>query len=129
MFLGEILGAVIFAAENHPQLNQKFKFKSLKLLAEGDTSKLGQIIIDEHQGKKVKVLESINPEAYYDHFGNQLGDHRQSAVIGSYDEQKRIWSYTPPKRTENLIYDTNLLVVSIVLMSLFAVYVKHKLKK
>lgn len=127
MFLGEILGAVILAAENHPhQLNQTFEFKSLKVLAEGDKSKVGQIISDEEKGKKVKVLKSVNnPDAYYKLFGNQLGYKRQSAVIASYDEQKRIWSSCPPKRitTHGFIYESNFLIGSLILMFLFAVYI------
>lgn len=126
MFLGEILGAVILAAENHPhQLNQTFEFKSLKVLAEGDKSKVGQIISDEEKGKKVKVLKIVNnPDAYYKLLGNQLGYKRQSAVIASYDEQKRIWSSCPPKRTttHGFIYESNFLVGSLILMFLFAVY-------
>lgn len=49
------------------------------------------------RGKKVKLLESVNTDEHYGQFVSQLGHHMQSAVlIGSYDEQKRIWR-TPPK--------------------------------
>lgn len=95
--MGEILGAVILA--DNPYLKQTFNLKPLKILAEGDISKIGQIVIDEEQGKAVKILENVNAEAYYAHFAEVLSDHRQSAVIGSFQEQKRIWS-TPPNLTK-----------------------------
>ncbi|KAK9291520.1 hypothetical protein L1049_019468 [Liquidambar formosana] len=97
MFLGEVLGAVILVG-NHPYLNQTFQFKPLKISANGEISKDGQIIIDEKQGRLVRVLESLNPIAFYDCFANVLSDKRQSAVIGSFDEQKRLWR-TLPNRT------------------------------
>ncbi|XP_015875259.2 nucleoside hydrolase 3 [Ziziphus jujuba] len=90
-FLGEILGAVILAG-NNPELNEEFNYKLLKVIAEGDISEIGQLIIDENQGKRVKVLKNVNEDAYYDHFTGVFGDHKQSAVIGSFWEQKIIWS-------------------------------------
>ncbi|KAF8394486.1 hypothetical protein HHK36_020694 [Tetracentron sinense] len=95
-FLGEILGAVILAGD-HPHLNLTLQAKPVNVLATGDVSKDGQITIDEKQGRLVKIVESINPMAFYDQFANLLSDKMQSAVIGSFDEQKRIWS-TPPKQ-------------------------------
>ncbi|KAH7543154.1 hypothetical protein FEM48_Zijuj02G0153100 [Ziziphus jujuba var. spinosa] len=50
-FLGEILGAVILAG-THPELNEEFNYKLLKVIAKGDISEIGQLIIDENQGKK-----------------------------------------------------------------------------
>ncbi|KAA8545046.1 hypothetical protein F0562_019855 [Nyssa sinensis] len=71
-FLGETLGAVILSG-NHIHLNQTFRFKQLKILATGDISRDGQIIIDRKRGKSVKILESLNPVVYYTHFANVLG--------------------------------------------------------
>lgn len=88
LFLGEILGAVILAS-NISHLNRIFEFKPLNILAEGDESKIGEIIIDEKQGKPVKILRSINEEAYYEHFAEVLGNEKQSAVSGSYSEPQR----------------------------------------
>ncbi|KAI3407195.1 uncharacterized protein J3R85_021211, partial [Psidium guajava] len=85
LFLGEILGAVILAS-NTSRLNRIFEFKPLDILAEGDESKIGEIIIDEKQGKPVKILRSINEEAYYKHFAEVLGNEKQSAVSGWYGE-------------------------------------------
>ncbi|XP_043722088.1 uncharacterized protein LOC122669395 [Telopea speciosissima] len=97
IFLGEILGATI-AAGNDP--HQVLQVKPVKVITVGDESKDGQIVIDKKQGKLVKILESVNPMEYYDHFAKLLGDKLQSAVIGSFDEQKVIWS-TPSNQTMN----------------------------
>ncbi|XP_010279283.1 PREDICTED: uncharacterized protein LOC104613245 [Nelumbo nucifera] len=93
-FLGEILGAIILA-DDHNDLQLTSQIKPIKVLATGDVSRDGQINIDEKKGKLVKILESVNPVAYYDHFASRLCDKLQSAVIGSFDEQKRIWSRPP----------------------------------
>lgn len=95
-FLGEIVGAVILSAD-HPTLNSTFQTKRVKIDATGVESEDGQIIIDEKQGKPVKILENVDPLAYYDIFAQQLGEEEQSAVIGSFDEQKQIWG-TPASK-------------------------------
>ncbi|XP_017976295.1 PREDICTED: uncharacterized protein LOC18600329 isoform X1 [Theobroma cacao] len=101
IFLGEILGAVVLAA--NPHLNQTFRLKPLKVLGDGDITKIGEIIIDKEQGKQVHVLENVNPQAYYDHFAMVLGDHRQSAVLGSFHEQERMWN-SPAVKT-NMVHN------------------------
>ncbi|XP_030534956.2 uncharacterized protein LOC115744019 isoform X2 [Rhodamnia argentea] len=88
LFLGETLGAVTLAS-NISHLNRTFEFKPLNILADGDESKIGEIIIDEKRGKPVKILRSIDEEAYYEHFAEVLGNERQSAVPGSYGEPQR----------------------------------------
>ncbi|XP_057992224.1 nucleoside hydrolase 3 isoform X2 [Hevea brasiliensis] len=92
-FLGEILGAVVLAGDSF--LNPILQIKPIKVLADGAESKDGQIVVDEKQGKLVKMLQAVDPVAYYDNFANQLGVNKQSAVIGSFDEQRRIWSAQP----------------------------------
>ncbi|CAK9185836.1 unnamed protein product, partial [Ilex paraguariensis] len=87
-FVGEILGAVILADD----LKSTFEIKHIKVSSTGDESEDGQVIIDNIRGKPVKILQHIDPMAYYDLFANQLGDKQQSAVVGSFDEQRRIWS-------------------------------------
>ncbi|RVW53367.1 hypothetical protein CK203_103145 [Vitis vinifera] len=69
----------------------------LKILANGDVKNDGQIVIDEKQGRLVKVLRSVNTTEYYDHFADVLNNQSQSARIGNFAEQKRIWT-TPPNR-------------------------------
>lgn len=85
----------------NPHLNQTYKIKSLEIIPDGDISKVGQIIVNQEQGKLVKVLESLNVAAYYDHFAEVLGDHKQSAVIGSFYDQEKTWN-TPPNRIDRL---------------------------
>ncbi|MBA0841243.1 hypothetical protein Goarm_003744, partial [Gossypium armourianum] len=67
----------------------------IKVIAEGDESMDGQILIDNKQEKSVKVLKNVDTMAYYHLFADQMGDQNQSAVLGSYDEQRKMWS-TPP---------------------------------
>ncbi|KAK4405632.1 Pyrimidine-specific ribonucleoside hydrolase RihA [Sesamum angolense] len=90
-FLGEILGAVILAGDSLV-LKTTYGVRKVQVLATGMESEDGQINIDENKGSSVKVLEHVDPLAYYDTFANQLGEEKQSAVIGSFDEQRRMWS-------------------------------------
>lgn len=96
MFLGEILGAVIWAGDDS-LLSQAFQCMPLKIFSNGDVKKDGQIVIDEKQGRSVKVLRSLNTTSYYDHIADVLNKRSQSVRIGSYSAQKRLWN-TPPKR-------------------------------
>lgn len=97
--MGEILGAVVLAGDS--LLNPISRMKPIKVLAEGVESKDGQIVVDEKQGKLVKILESVDPVAYYDLFAKQLGVKKQSAVIGSFEEQRRMWSLQPSSSNHN----------------------------
>ncbi|KAF5736907.1 hypothetical protein HS088_TW14G01062 [Tripterygium wilfordii] len=90
-FLGELLGAVILAGD-HTLLKPILQVKPIKFFAEGIESKDGETIVEEKQGKLVKVLENVNTVAYYDLFAKQLGVEQQSAVLGSFCEQKKLWS-------------------------------------
>lgn len=95
IFLGEILGTV-YLAGNASQLNPNLQIKPIKVYAEGVESKDGQILIHEKQGKYVRILDSINSEGYYNMFANQLSAKTQSAVVSSFDGQKRMWHKPPP---------------------------------
>lgn len=90
-FSQEILGALVLAGDLKPTM----QVKPVKVLAEGVESTDGQTMIDEKDGKLVKILEDVNYTAYYDLFANRLNDLKQSAVIGSFDEQRRLWSRQP----------------------------------
>lgn len=92
-FLGEIIGAVVLAGDS--KLNPMWQIKPIKVLADGVESKDGQVMVDEEEGKMVNILETIDPADHYDIFANQLGVAKQSAVIGSFEEQRRIWSAQP----------------------------------
>lgn len=90
-FLGEILGAVVLAGD-HSTLESTFEVKTVKVSATGVESEDGRMTIDEKQGKSVKVLKNVNRKAYYKLFAIQLGDKNQSAVVRSFDEQRKMWS-------------------------------------
>lgn len=96
-FLGEILGSVLLAGDSH--LNQTFQEKPIKVYVEGVESKDGQLLIDENQWKLVRVLDSVNPQAYYNLFADWLSDSNQSAILGSFEEQVKFWR-KPPNQTE-----------------------------
>ncbi|CAI9118672.1 OLC1v1020268C1 [Oldenlandia corymbosa var. corymbosa] len=92
IFLGEILGAVVLGGD-HSVLKPQFEMKNLKISTKGVEDEDGQIRIDRKQGKPVRVLENVNPSAYYNLFATQLCAKNQSAIVGSFDEQRRrIWS-------------------------------------
>ncbi|KMZ56894.1 Pyrimidine-specific ribonucleoside hydrolase [Zostera marina] len=98
MFLGEILGAAFLA--NDPSLKASAETKSVYVLADGNMSTDGQTLIGKQgEGKPVKILQNIDSGGYYKHFTGLLGSKKQSAVIGSFEEQKVQWS-TPPYEIE-----------------------------
>ncbi|GAV63372.1 IU_nuc_hydro domain-containing protein [Cephalotus follicularis] len=90
-FLGEILGAVILAGD-HSYLKSTFRIESVKVFVEGVESTDGQMVIVKQQGKLVKVLDNVDSEAYYHLFAHHLGNETQSAVLASFDAQRRMWS-------------------------------------
>ncbi|XP_024012396.1 uncharacterized protein LOC18016596 [Eutrema salsugineum] len=94
MFLGEILGAV-FLGGDHASLKPKLRAEHIKVIAEGDESKDGQILIDKLRRKQIKILESVDLRGCLDIFASTLDDKKQSAVIGSFEEQRKKWN-TPP---------------------------------
>lgn len=89
IFVGEILGAVILASD-YSVLKSTFDVKKIKVSATGYESVDGQIIIDEKQGKTVKVLKNVDHLGYYNVFANRLSDEKQSAVVGSFNRQTRL---------------------------------------
>uniref|UniRef100_M0ZZP5 Inosine-uridine preferring nucleoside hydrolase n=1 Tax=Solanum tuberosum TaxID=4113 RepID=M0ZZP5_SOLTU len=89
IFVGEILGAVILASD-YSVLKSTFDVKKIKVSATGYESVDGQIIIDEKQGKSVKVLKNVDHLGYYNVFANRLSDEKQSAVVGSFNRQTRL---------------------------------------
>ncbi|KFK26124.1 hypothetical protein AALP_AA8G206800 [Arabis alpina] len=94
MFLGEILGAV-FLGGDHASLKPKLRVEHIKVIAEGDESKDGQILIDKLRGKQINVLEGVDSRGCYESFASRLDEKKQSAVIGSFEEQRKKWN-TPP---------------------------------
>lgn len=103
MFLGEILGAIIFASDEN-NLNSTFEIKYLKVQAKGDLSSDGQVIDDTTKTKGVRVLKDFNHESVYNVFATHLFRRTQSAVIGSFDEQKRLWSSSQQNKLRGIIF-------------------------
>ncbi|PKI47960.1 hypothetical protein CRG98_031624 [Punica granatum] len=99
IFLGEILGAMVLAAGNKSSLKPTFSFKPIRVIAEGVESEDGYTYIDNKNGKLVTMLEYLDPKSSYLAFWGQLSYEKQSAVIGSFKDQKRMWSL-PPNQTE-----------------------------
>ncbi|XP_019172881.1 PREDICTED: uncharacterized protein LOC109168323 [Ipomoea nil] len=77
-FVGEILGSVLVAGDVSA-LKPKFSIKKIKVATQN-----GQVVIDEKQGKAVKVLENVDASAYYHLYANTLGHNRHSTVVGSF---------------------------------------------
>ncbi|XP_010546907.1 PREDICTED: uncharacterized protein LOC104818832 isoform X2 [Tarenaya hassleriana] len=96
MFLGEILGAVFLGADD-TALKRQVQAENVKVIVQGNESTDGRILIDRVHGKRVNVLEKVDTEAYYEIFASRLSDEKQSAVIGSFDEQKKRWNTPPPR--------------------------------
>ncbi|CAD5185186.1 unnamed protein product [Musa acuminata subsp. malaccensis] len=93
IFLGEVLGAVFLV--EHSKLNATMQTEKITILT-GNMSLDGQITVDKRYGKLVNIVDEFDSEAYYKLLADLLGDKQQSAVIGSFDEQQKIWR-TPPK--------------------------------
>ncbi|XP_057547170.1 nucleoside hydrolase 3-like [Amaranthus tricolor] len=93
MFLGEILGAVILGDHNS-SLKASFEVKPIKVIITGKEETDGQMVVDTKDGTPIRILKSFDEMAYYDLLANHIGDKKQSAVVGSFSEQKRIWSRT-----------------------------------
>ncbi|KAJ0593991.1 putative inosine/uridine-preferring nucleoside hydrolase domain, ribonucleoside hydrolase [Helianthus annuus] len=91
MFAGEILGAVILAGDQK-LLNSTFEIKHLKVYTKGQLSRDGEVIFDKKKKKEFKVLQGFNHVSCYNIFSSGLLRQKQSAVIGSFGEQKRRWS-------------------------------------
>ncbi|XP_029130329.1 uncharacterized protein LOC109795124 isoform X2 [Cajanus cajan] len=91
-FLGEILGAVVLT-DGSSSLDAKFDAMPIKVLAQGDVSIDGKMVVDEKHGKLVRILSHMNAKAYHEIYANRLGDWNQSAKVGSFEEQRRKWSH------------------------------------
>ncbi|KAG7555762.1 Ribonucleoside hydrolase-like [Arabidopsis suecica] len=102
MFLGEILGAV-FLGGDHASLKPKLRVEHIKVIAEGDESKDGQILIDKLHGKQINILERVDLRGFYVSFASRLDDKKQSAVIGSFEEQRKKWN--TPRSSETSMLD------------------------
>uniref|UniRef100_A0A1J3J1P5 Pyrimidine-specific ribonucleoside hydrolase RihA n=1 Tax=Noccaea caerulescens TaxID=107243 RepID=A0A1J3J1P5_NOCCA len=91
MFLGEILGAVYLGGDQ-ASLKPKLRDEHIRVVAEEDESKDGQILIDKKLGKQIIILEGVDLRGCYESFASRLDDKKQSAVIRSFEEQRKKWN-------------------------------------
>ena len=77
-------------------------------MAEGDVSVIGQLLVDKHQSKMVKILSSVNPEAYHEEFANMLGEQKQSAVVASFVEENMVIGCPGPSRGSGFSLDLSM---------------------
>jgi hypothetical protein len=89
MFLGEILGAVFLVQQSH--IDHAITERAISV-SSGHMDTDGQTVLHQTNGKLVKVLDHLDANAYYTEFAELLNTKKQSAVIGSFEEQKRIWN-------------------------------------
>jgi hypothetical protein len=89
MFLGEILGAVFLVQQSH--IDHSITERAISV-SSGHMDTDGQTVLHQTNGKLVKVLDHLDVNAYYTEFAELLNTKKQSAVIGSFEEQKRMWN-------------------------------------
>lgn len=77
---------------------QKFDYKSVKVLAESVDSTDGEMMVDEKDGKLVRILSHVDAKTYHEIYAKRLGDPNQSAEVGSFKRQRRNW-INPHDRT------------------------------
>jgi hypothetical protein len=90
IFLGEVLGSVYMV--QGPELKPSVKVKPLSVVANTAKSTHGQISASKKNAKILNVLDNVNSGIYYTRLANSLSNKKQSAVVGSFEEQKSIWS-------------------------------------
>ena len=91
--MGEVLGAVYMVQGS--DLKSSVKLRPISVIANTTKSTDGQIVISKQSVKMVKVLGHFNAGIYYNRLANSLANEKQSAVIGSFEEQMAIWSRPP----------------------------------
>jgi hypothetical protein len=75
-----------------PELKPSVKVKPLSVVANTAKSTHGQISASKKNAKILNVLDNVNSGIYYTRLANSLSNKKQSAVVGSFEEQKSIWS-------------------------------------
>jgi hypothetical protein len=89
MFLGEVLGSMFLVQQSH--LNYSITEKAISV-GSGHVIMDGQTLLHETNAKLVKVLDCLHSDVYYTELSQLLATKMQSALVGSFDEQKRMWS-------------------------------------
>ena len=89
MFLGELLGAVFLVQQSH--INHSIAERAISV-SSGHVDTDGQTVLHQSNGKLVKVLDHLDANTYYTEVAKLLNTKKQSAVVASFDAQKRMWS-------------------------------------
>ena len=103
IFLGEVLGAVYMVQGSN--LEPSVKVKPVSIVANTTESTDGQIFARRMSANQLKILYNLNNGVYYNHLANSLANDKQSAVVGSFEEQKAIWSRPQKQFMTNIAKD------------------------
>jgi len=103
IFLGEVLGAVYMVQGSN--LEPSVKVKPVSIVANTTESTDGQILSRRKSANQLKILYNLNNGVYYNHLANSLANDKQSAVVGSFEEQKAIWSRPQKQFMTNIAKD------------------------
>ncbi|TVU19339.1 hypothetical protein EJB05_35483, partial [Eragrostis curvula] len=90
VFLGEVLGAVYMVQGS--DLKPSVKVMPISVVAKTTKSTDSQIVVSTKSAKLLNVLDNLNIGIYYNRLANSLSNKKQSAIVGSFEEQKAIWS-------------------------------------
>uniref|UniRef100_K3YD25 Inosine/uridine-preferring nucleoside hydrolase domain-containing protein n=1 Tax=Setaria italica TaxID=4555 RepID=K3YD25_SETIT len=90
IFLGEVLGAVYMVQGS--ELEPSVEIKPVSIIANTTEGTDGQILVRRKSANLLKILYDLNNGVYYNHLANSLTNNKQSAIVGSFEEQKAIWS-------------------------------------
>ncbi|CAN6355213.1 unnamed protein product [Urochloa humidicola] len=90
IFLGEVLGAVYMVQGS--DLEPSVEVKPVSIVANTTESTDGQILVRRNSSNLLKILHNLNDGIYYNHLANSLANDKQSAIVGSFEEQKAIWN-------------------------------------
>ncbi|KAG2627621.1 uncharacterized protein LOC120698746 isoform X3 [Panicum virgatum] len=103
IFLGEVLGAVYMVQGSN--LEPSVKVKPVSIVANTTESTDGQILSRRKSANQLKILYNLNNGVFYNHLANSLANDKQSAVVGSFEEQKAIWSRPQKQFMTNIAKD------------------------
>jgi hypothetical protein len=99
IFLGEVFGAVYMAQGS--ELEPSMEVKPVSIIANTTEGTDGQILIRRKSTNMLKILYDLNNRAYYKNLANSLTNNKQSAIVGSFEEQKAIWIQAQKQLTTN----------------------------
>jgi hypothetical protein len=103
IFLGEVLGAVYMVQGS--DLEPSVAAKAVSIVVNTTESTDGQILVRRKSANVLNILYDLNNGVYYNHLANSLVNTKQSAIVGSFEEQKAIWSRPQKQFTADITKD------------------------